>query len=275
MKQKIILLILFILLCASPVFAQYEYNFPQFFDETWDFIKQPVKWDGNDYFKMGIIGAGTAGFMLFVDQPIRNNVLEDQGEYYHSAVLEGGRMYGELYSPVIFFSGFALYSLITDDTWARKVAYEIGQASLYAGGINYLLKVVIGRARPFLNKGNGTYHPFNLSDDYHSMPSGHTTAAFVISTVLARNVDPIWLKALFYIPPALTYVSRVYQDWHWTSDAFVGAAFGFYIATWVVDKHEKTVNSDKKENQGFLDRLQIQPVVSGDFYGVNMSLPLF
>jgi hypothetical protein len=107
------------------------------------------------------------------------------------------------------------------------------------------------------------------------MPSGHTTAAFVISTVLARNVDPIWLKALFYIPPALTYVSRVYQDWHWTSDAFVGAAFGFYIATWVVDKHEKTVNSDKKENQGFLDRLQIQPVVSGDFYGVNMSLPLF
>ena len=86
--------------------------------------------------------------------------------------------------------GFGLYSVIAKDITARKIAYEIGQASLYAGGINYALKFAIGRARPNLNLGAGKYRPFYspFKEDYHSMPGGHSTAAFVISTVLSRNI---------------------------------------------------------------------------------------
>ena len=60
----------------------------------------------------------------------------------------------------------------------------------------------------------------------------------VLSTVLSRNAKPVWLKVLAYLPEALTFVSRVYQDQHWTSDDFLGAAVGYFIATWVVDLHE-------------------------------------
>jgi membrane-associated phospholipid phosphatase len=70
------------------------------------------------------------------------------------------------------------------------------------------------------------------------MPGGHNVAAFVLSTVISRNVEPTWLKAVAYIPAALTFVSRVYQDKHWTSDDFLGAVLGYFVATWVVDQHE-------------------------------------
>jgi membrane-associated phospholipid phosphatase len=275
MKQKFLFLILFIIVFGSPLFAQNKYTFSQFGNETVDFIKQPVKWEGEDYLKIGLVGVGT-GLIMFADQPIRNAVLRDR-RYYYSVPIVFGRLYGELYSPVAFFGGFASYSLITGDITSRKIAYEIGQASLYAGGLTFLLKTAIGRARPYRGEGPTSYHPFSsiLNQDNHSLPGGHSTAAFAISTVLSRNVKPVWLKALLYAPAGLTIVSRVYQDKHWTSDCFMGAALGYFIAAWVVDKHEKVVKSDAKETQrGLMERVQLQPDIMGDFYGLNLSIRL-
>jgi len=275
MRYKILILILFITLFESSVFAQNKYTFSQFANETVDFIKQPLKWEGNDYLKFGVIAVG-GGLSIFADQPIRDAVLRNQ-RYTKSAPVEFGRMYGELYSPVAFFMGFGLYSVIAKDITARKIAYEIGQASLYAGGINYALKFAIGRARPNLNLGAGKYRPFYspFKEDYHSMPGGHSTAAFVISTVLSRNIKPLWLKVLVYVPAVLTMTSRVYQDWHWTSDCLIGAAFGFYIGTWVVDKHEKTEKSDLKfKDKGLIKQIQVQPLYTGSAYGLNVCVSL-
>jgi len=174
-----------------------------------------------------------------IDQSIRDAVLKDRS-YYYSVPIEGARMYGELYSPVVFFSGFTLHYLLTDDISSRKIAYEIGQASLYTGAIVLTMKSIIGRARPHDNEGRATYHPFTLTgDDYHSLPGGHTATAFVISTVLSRNVNPTWLKVLVYVPAVITAYSRVYQDMHWTSDCVLGGAIGYFVATWVVDQHEQ------------------------------------
>lgn len=272
MNRRFQTIILFIMLSGSMLFAQNKYTFSQFTDETWDFIKQPLNWDGGDYLKMGIITAGTVSLM-FADQPIREIVMRNQ-KYSTSIPMEFGRIYGDLYSPIVLFAGLATYSLVFEDDWTRKVAYEIGQASLYTGGLVFLLKMVIGRARPYMELGSATYYPFHsvLNQDYHSIPGGHSAAAFTISTIFARNVKPVWLKVLFYVPAGLTFVSRVYQNKHWTSDNFVGAALGYYIATWVVDKHEKPVKSDSAmTEQSFMDRVHFQPYLFGDFYGLNVS----
>ncbi|MGA2296763.1 MAG: phosphatase PAP2 family protein [FCB group bacterium] len=271
MKQKILLLILFIIFSNYTLFAQNKYTFTQFANETVTFVKQPVKWTGNDYLKIGLIAVGT-GLTMFADQPIRSLVKKDQS-YYYSFPIVLGRMYGELYSPVAFFGGFAIYSLITGDILARKIAYEIGQASLYAGGLTFLLKMSIGRARPFMEEGATSYHPFSsiFIQDYHSLPGGHSTAAFTISTVLSRNAKSGWLKVLFYVPAVFTMISRVYQDQHWTSDNVMGAALGYYIATWCVDKHEKAAPPDSKAiQQGMMERNQYQPIITGEFNGINL-----
>ena len=252
MKRKIYLSLLLIIISGSSLFGQLKYTFPQFWNETGDFIKQPTKWDGNDWLKIGVLTAGTFLIIKTADQPIRDAVLRDgrydtnglpipgSQKYYKSFPIEFGRMWGELYMPVILFGGFAIHSLIADDIGTRKIAYEIGQASLYAGAVTFLLKMAIGRARPYMNEGTTSFHPFSsiFNQDDHAIPGGHTTAAVVLSTVLSRNAKRSWLKVLAYLPAALTFVSRIYQDQHWMSDDLFGAALGYFIATWVVDQHE-------------------------------------
>jgi membrane-associated phospholipid phosphatase len=216
-----------------------RYNLSQFGHETVGFFVQPTKWDGGDWLKIGVMG-GVTFLSMQTDQPIRDAVLRDNGRYYHSALIEGGRMYGELYSPFVFFIGFAAHSLITNDKSTRKIAYEIGQASLYTGAIVLTMKTAIGRARPNTNEGRASYHPFStLLDHYHSLPGGHTATAFVISTVISRNVKPMWLKVLVYLPAIITPLSREYQDQHWMSDNILGGAIGYFVADWVVDVHER------------------------------------
>jgi len=255
MRHRFFIPLLFIVICgvsqygAAGLFAQdlvsrdtvpgNKYNLSQFGHESVDFLIQPTKWDGGDWLKIGVMGGATF-LAMQIDQPIRNEILKDNKRYFYSVPIEGARMYGELYSPFVFFGGFALHYLLTDDISSRKIAYEIGQASLYGGAVILTMKSIIGRARPHDNLGRATYHPFTLTgDDFHSLPGGHSATTFIISTVLSRNVHPTWLKVLVYVPAVITAFSRIYQDMHWTSDDILGGAIGYFIATWVVDQHER------------------------------------
>jgi membrane-associated phospholipid phosphatase len=240
--RRTLLLSLFLLPAfQSSLFAQKKYDLSQFGNETGMFFTQPLHWEGSDWLKLGLMGAGTL-LAMQADQPIRTAVLRDQ-QYYYSVPIEGGRIWGETYVPMALFGGLALHSLITDNIGTRKIAFEIGQASLYAAAITYTMKFAFGRARPYTDEGPTTYHPFTLADDgFHSLSSGHATIAFVISTVLSRNAHSGFLKGLAYVPAVFTVVSRVYQDHHWVSDNLLGAAVGYFVATWVVDQHEQEEN---------------------------------
>ena len=176
-----------------------------------------------------------------IDQPIRDAVTSDQ-RYYRTVPFEVGRLWAETYPPVLFFTGFAVHSWISGNVGSRKTAFEIAQVMLYAGSARMILGRAIGRARPYSNEGPKSFHPFSThvpSQDYQSIPGGHCVIGFALSTVLSRNAESRWLKGLAYAPAVLTFISRVYQDRHWTSDELAGAALGYFIATWVVDQHEK------------------------------------
>ena len=73
--KKLYLSLLLVIIFASSAFAQFprlqdsvqqnKYNFSQFGRETLGFIIQPTKWDGSDWLKLGLLGAGTfLGFGL-------------------------------------------------------------------------------------------------------------------------------------------------------------------------------------------------------------------
>ncbi|HTY37765.1 MAG TPA: phosphatase PAP2 family protein [Bacteroidota bacterium] len=237
MRRYIVTLLLIPVFCVSPLRAQNSYNFSQFGHETVDFIKQPVHWDGNDWLKLGLAGAGTF-LVMQIDQPVRDEMMKDRN-YYNSVPIKFGRYWGETYTTAIAAGAFALHGLLTENNATKKVGFEIVQAALYSGGLTTALKLALGRARPFMNEGTSRYRLFTIWDDgYHSFPSGHTTLAFALSTVLSRNADSRTLKVLAYVPAAMTVFSRVYQDYHWTSDCVAGAIIGYVVATWVVDLHE-------------------------------------
>ncbi|MCX7875790.1 MAG: phosphatase PAP2 family protein [Melioribacteraceae bacterium] len=227
---------IFLLLCSVNLFAQNSYSLLQFKNETVDFFKQPSQWNNNDLIKLGIIGT-TTFLLIQTDQSLRNEIMKDRS-YYKSFPIELGRKYGELYSPLIFTGLFGLNGLINKDQQSKKIAFEIIQTTFYSGLITSGLKIAFGRARPFTEKGSKDFgNLFLLDDEFHSLPSGHTTIAFSISSVLANNTESNWLKVLCYVPAFLTATSRVYQDKHWLSDVFLGGIIGFTVGNWVTSKH--------------------------------------
>jgi len=237
MRRGILAFLLLPILCFSALRAQNPYNFSQFGNETIDFLKQPTRWEGNDWLKLGLAGAGTF-LVMQIDQPVRDAVLKDRS-YYNSAPTTFGKFWGETYTTAVFAGAFGLHGLLTQNNSTKKVGFEIAQAALYSGGITTVLKLALGRARPYTNEGTTKYQPFTIMDDgFHSLPSGHCTLAFALSTVLSRNIESKALKVLVFIPAALTAFSRVYQDYHWASDCVLGAVIGYVVATWVVDLHD-------------------------------------
>ena len=235
-----ILLVLFLLLVGdSSVLAQNRYNVPQFAHETLGFVEQPGRWRGKDWLRLGLITAGTAVVMQ-VDQPVRSAVLRDHARYYHSVPIEAGRVWGEWYAPICVVGAFGLQGWLADNTSSKKIGFEALQAVIYAETITQALKIAFGRARPYENQGAFHYRPFVVSEiGLYSLPGGHNTNGWAMSTVLSRNAHSLTLKILAYAPAALTFLSRVYQDQHWTSDDFLGAAIGVVVGSWVVGLHER------------------------------------
>jgi membrane-associated phospholipid phosphatase len=111
---------------------------------------------------------------------------------------------------------------------------------MYSESITGALKFAFGRARPFENRGAFSFHPFSFKDfGFQSLPGGHNTEGWAVSTVLSRNAHSKALKILAYTPAMLTFIARIYEDQHWTSDDFLGATIGFVVGSWVVNHHEK------------------------------------
>jgi membrane-associated phospholipid phosphatase len=213
------------------------YSISQFGRESVLFVKQPLRWKGKDWLTVGGLAGGTA-LLTLADQPLRNATQGDQ-KYYYSVPVVAGRVYGELYSIVGVAGSFGVYGMIAHDTAAKKIAIELFQAGLYAEVVTGILKTVVGRARPYMNEGSSSFHPFSiLKEDYNSFPSGHSTSAFALSTVLSRHAHSTFLKIAAYAPAGLTLFSRIYQDKHWVSDELLGAAIGYFVGNWVVDLHE-------------------------------------
>jgi membrane-associated phospholipid phosphatase len=217
------------------------YSFSQFGRESLLFVKQPLRWKGKDWLKVGIILSGTA-LLTLADEPVRK-ASQSSTSFKNSFPIITGKTYGEWYTIIGLSGAFGVYGLIAHDTMTKKLSIELFQAGLYSEIVVGILKVTVGRARPYLNEGHHSFQPLTIfNPDYNSFPSGHSTSAVALSTVLSRHMPTTILKILIYVPAALTLVSRIYQDKHWVSDELLGAAIGYFVGNWVVNLHQTKQN---------------------------------
>ncbi len=90
-----------------------------------------------------------------------------------------------------------------------------------------LLKMLFGKARPILLKREEIFgfdwFVLPSAYDYHSFPSGHTTTAFTIATVLTLMFPRYW--PAFYAYATAMALSRVLNWNHYISDVLAGALF--------------------------------------------------
>lgn len=110
------------------------------------------------------------------------------------------------------------------NTMVRKMGFQALVTLALSHLLVRVLKNSVCRLRPKDVLPN--INTFNVTLDYYSFPSGHTTAVFAIATTLALNLP---ILAVICFPIALIVaISRLYLGVHYPSDILAGMAVAIF-----------------------------------------------
>jgi membrane-associated phospholipid phosphatase len=115
---------------------------------------------------------------------------------------------------------------------------HVAEAVVYTKVVTSAAKGVIGRTRPF-----ATDDPLALDDaeeiatahEELAMPSGHTSRAFALASVLSHEFDRWYVSVPAYGFATSVGLQRIHSGDHWLTDVVVGAALGYAIGRIVAD----------------------------------------
>lgn len=222
-------------------------------------LTSPVRWNGKDLLMLGGMIASTSG-LTFIDEGSRD-FWRRQDNRFLDGIETVGYHYGKPYTAVTLTAGFYLSGVIFKNAWARETGMMLGTSVFSSSLIMGVLKSGAGRARPGVTAAHLDFKPFHQSPAYHAFPSGHSSVAFGLSLLLARRVEPIPLKVLFYSLAGTTAVSRMYSDEHWASDI----AFGGMLAWFCADTAMSRLQRNRFKNLRPKDRVvwRVNPFPGG------------
>jgi len=155
-----------------------------------------------------------------------------------------------------FGDGYVLLGLMTalyatgevfQQNSLRKTALLSLESWLISGAVVGGLKFVSGRARPYTGESSHSFHPFSTKSRFNSFPSGHSSSAFAVATVIAKQSEEAYVDIFAYTIASLVALSRNSVNKHWPSDILIGSAIGYFVA-------EKICSLDKDRDS---DRVRI------------------
>ncbi|MCW8848503.1 MAG: phosphatase PAP2 family protein [Melioribacteraceae bacterium] len=229
-------------------------------------LESPYYFDNTDLTMAGIIITMT-GASFSLDNQLRSDVLSTKSRKLDKITYWGEKFGRPVYATIL--SGL-LYSsgLIFKDKHMRETGQILAEAMVCTGIYTQLLKISLGRARPYTGEGNLEIEPleFEFDSNENSLPSGHTSIAFTVATVLSERIDNMYASIALYSLASLTAYQRIYDDVHWFSDTILGAALGTVIGLKIVKLHEKN-NSEKSDYS-----LNVFPKITPRNYEVAFSL---
>jgi membrane-associated phospholipid phosphatase len=165
---------------------------------------------------------GGTGLLLADDR----HVLHDVREHPTSGaadVADVFRPVGDIKVYTALTLGTLGVGLLAKDAGITRTGAQLAASGALAAASFGLLKVVTGRSRPDVGQGAYDFHPFAGGG---SFPSGHSAMAFALATTLGDASHSTWVTAGLYVIATGTAWSRVYDERHWPSDVFLGAALG-------------------------------------------------
>lgn len=139
------------------------------------------------------------------------------------------------YLPLALGGSLAVGGWAFHHDFTQRMGTDVVKAVLTAGVVTLAIKGGVGRARPReFPDDPDMYYPGKgfFDNNFASFPSGHTSAAFSSATVLAMQLSKAhpkhskWIKFGMYGAATAVGLSRMYEDAHWASDVFAGAAIG-------------------------------------------------
>lgn len=205
--------------------------------DTWTVFSSPARLD-----RTGVAWlAGTAVATAVVynnDDAIRRAFLRQHGNPVYDAALKLGdnlEPIGYMGRTAPWYIGAMGLGYALGNRPLTVIPAQVLESHFIAGGVRNVAKVVVGRRRPFEDRG-----PRDFSfDGGTSFPSGHTSIAFEIATIVSSHARRWPVTACSYALATTVAMQRVDSGNHWASDVLVPAVTGSFIAKTVVRRHEE------------------------------------
>ncbi len=259
MKLPLFVLLIF---CIADVSAQSQSTSAHDASASWHHAKtiyaSPLHYSLAQWLTVAGVFTLTASAHFF-DDPVRSVARATQTTTL-TRIFAIGEFYGNPIGAGALGGGLYLVGLSSGNTSTRLTGRAVLESVLYASLLTQVLKMSIGRSRPYQNSGARDFHGFSLTNAQWSFPSGHTTIAFATSASLSvRLKRPLATVGLFTLA-MLTIGQRLYDDQHWLSDTLFGAAIGTSIGLAVGN----LVNEEERQGGG-LPSQAVQPIFSVQF----------
>jgi membrane-associated phospholipid phosphatase len=199
-----------------------------------DVLGAPLRWPGRQWEHVSIAVAGV-GAAALLDRTVRDHERNDHSRFADQIAndfepLGEAGAFGVL--GAFYIAGYA-----GNDARARSVGEDGLISSLIAGGIiTPALKFATGRRRPRDTDKTFDFKPFSGNS---SFPSGHTTEAFAVASVIATHYDAPWVKVVSYGSATLVGFARIHHQAHFLSDVTAGALIGTATGIAVVHRNDQ------------------------------------
>ncbi len=222
-------------------------------------VNSPRYWDAGDWSAAALVLSLSAGLYAY-DQDLK--------EWFQARRSGTTDDLAGVFSPfgnpfaILPVLGFAYYY---GETRGSEKAKRIGllgaESVILAGAFTGFIKFAGHRRRPDRGDGYDRWDGPGFSTDNLSFPSEHASAAFSLATVIASESENAYVAPAAYGIASLVVLSRLNDNEHWSSDAFLGAALGYFTGRAVLRLH---ANKAK--------HFVLLPQVTGERYGLMMSL---
>lgn len=193
----------------------------------------PARWSKKDILAFSIV-MGSGILLYTADQDILKWVQDRRS----LASKDMARYLSEIGNGV-FLSGFLVSLYAAGELWdsvlLRKTALVGLESWLLTGAVVMAVKFLVGRARPYANKGRSYFRPFSTTSRYYSFPSGHAASVFAVASVVAEQSESMFIDILSYGMAGLVAAARVHADKHWPSDILIGSVLGYVVGKKVSD----------------------------------------
>ncbi|HAH31384.1 MAG TPA: hypothetical protein DCL44_03615 [Elusimicrobia bacterium] len=236
---------LILLQSAAPLLCAEALRLPDplgYGKRLWGDIKElpskPAGWNKTQWYLAGGALAAT-GAAFLVDGKI--HAFYDKHRKSNKTLKEISRLtthFGDSVYQVPLISGLWLGGRLFNSPVMTKIAADATEASVIAAlMINPTLTYLTGRALPSKGENAMKFRPFTFHR--YSFPSGHTSAAFALASVLdvdLRETFGHWHTPIVYGIAFGVAESRLYDDKHYLSEVILGGAIGWSVGRWIASK---------------------------------------
>lgn len=211
--------------------------------DTKHVLTSPLRWRQDDVVKLVTLSMGTFVVML-ADTELQDRVQRNRTRAGDEISRWTDRYYKRISNLAV--GTLCLSGLVSRDRKLRRTALLCLESAALAQGITKGLKYLVGRSRPYGGRGAYNFDPLDYPPPPYSLsfPSGHATAAFAFSSVVAAQY-PSWpVKLISYGFAVVVSLARVNNNAHFSSDVLFGGIIGISVGRCLGALHKREGKSD-------------------------------